>query len=97
MTFLIILVISLTIWTFLLLYIKKEARSLLFKYGSPLPWIKSNSIIMMIRRLRELERQGIVENDDIGECRFIILTLKCTLIFFPTVMIVTFVISLIIT
>lgn len=62
-----------------------------------MPWIRSNSVIMMIRRLRELERQGVVENDDIGECRFIILTLKCTLIFFPIVMIVTFVISLIIT
>jgi hypothetical protein len=93
MTFLVIFVVFLTIWMLSLLYTKKEARLLLCKYGNPLPWIRSNSIFLMMHRLRELKKKGVIENDDISEYRFIMCTLKWTLILFPVVMIIMLIIS----
>lgn len=84
----IVLLIFLVVWVSLVMFAKQEAKSLLSKCGAPLPWIRSNSIIMMVRKLQELKEKGIIEEkEDVGECKFIIFILKGTLIIFPIIMI----------
>ena len=84
----IVLLIFLVVWGSLVMFAKQEAKSLLSKCGAPLPWIRSNSIIMMVRKLQELKEKGIIEErEDVGECKFIIFILKGTLIIFPIIMI----------
>lgn len=78
------------VWISLIIYAKQEAKSLLSKYGTPLPWIRSNSIILMIRKLQQLKGKGIIEEkEDVGECKFVVFILKGTLIIFPIIMILT--------
>lgn len=97
MTFFVVLLVFLVAWIVLVTYAKQEAKSLLSKYGTPLPWSRSNSIIQMVRKLQELKEKGIIEEkEDVGECKFIVLVLKGTLIMFPIVMILVFVASIMI-
>ena len=66
------------------------SKSLLSKYGTPLPWIRSNSIILMFRKLQELKEKGFIEEkEEVRECQFIAFILKSTLIIFPIIMILT--------
>ncbi len=88
MVIFIVLLGSLVVLISLVIFAKQEAKSLLSKCGAPLPWIRSNSIIMMVRKLQELKEKGIIEErEDVGECKFIIFILKGTLIIFPIIMI----------
>ena len=90
MIFFIILLGFLVVWISLVIFAKKEAKSLLSKYGTPLPWIRSNSIILMVRKLQELKEKGFIEEkEDVGESKFIVFILKGTLIIFPIIMILT--------
>ena len=88
MVFFIILLGSLVVLISLVIFAKQEAKSLLSKYGTPLPWIRSNSIILMVRKLQELKEKGLIEEkEDVEEIKFIVFILKGTLIFFPIIMI----------
>lgn len=86
----IVLLVFLGVWISLVIYAKQEAKSILSKCGTPLPWIRSNNIIIMVRKLQQLKEQGIIEEkEDVGECKFVIFILKGTLILFPIIMILT--------
>ena len=88
MIFFVILLVFLVVWFTILLFVKQEARALISKYSTPLPWIRSNSIIMMIRKLQELKVKGLIEEKEDGrDCNIILWVLKGTLIIFPIVMI----------
>lgn len=90
MVIFIVLLGSLVVLISLVIFAKQEAKSLLSKYGTPLPWIRSNSIILMVRKLQELKEKGLIEGkEDVGETKFIVFILKGTLIFFPIIMILT--------
>ena len=91
MNFLIIILIIFAIWMSLVIYAKQEAKSLLSKYDAPLPLVKSNSIVSMIRKLRKLLEQRTIGKEDVGECKFIMAILKWTFVVFPTVMILVIV------
>ena len=68
----IVLLIFLVVWVPLVMFAKQEAKSLLSKCGAPLPWIRSNSIIMVCK-LQELKEKGIIEEkEDVGECKFVV-------------------------
>ena len=58
----IVLLIFLVVWVSLVMFAKQEAKSLLSKCGAPLPWIRSNSIIMMVRKLQELKEKLLTKN-----------------------------------
>jgi len=88
-----IFIFLLVIWTVLVIFSKQEAKSILDKYGKSLPWIKSNSIIVMISKLRELKEQKILNDDDVGECDFLITILKGTFLVFPFFFILMILIS----
>lgn len=90
MVIFIVLLGSLVVLISLVIFAKQEAKSLLSKYGTPLPWIRSNSIILMVRKLQELKEKGLIEGkEDVGETKFIVFILKGTLIFSPIIMILT--------
>lgn len=90
MIFFVVLLVFLVIWFSLVIFAKQEAKSLLSKYGTPLPWIRSNSIILMFRKLQELKEKGFIEEkEEVRECQFIAFILKSTLIIFPIIMILT--------
>ncbi len=95
MVFFIVLLVFLVFWISLVIFAKQEAKALLSKYDTSLPWIRSNSIILMVRKLQEIKEKGIIgEKDDVGECKFIIFILKGTLIIFPIIIILTIIATL---
>ena len=90
MIYFVVLLVFLVVWISLVIFAKQEAKSLLSKYGTPLPWIRSNSIILMVRKLQEIKEKGFIEEvEDAGKCKFIVFILKGTLIVFPIIMILT--------
>lgn len=95
MFFFIVLLVSLVVLISLVIFAKQEAKSLLSKYGTPLPWISSHSILLMVRKLQELKEKGLIEGEeDVGETKFIVFILKGTLIIFPIIMILTIIATL---
>ena len=83
------------IWMALVVYAKQEAKSLFNKYGTPLSWVSSNSVVSILRKLKELKNRGDFDKDDTIECKFITIVLKSIFIIFPIFMILTLVIPLI--
>ena len=95
MIFFVVLLFFLVVWVSLVILAKQEAKSLLCKYGTPLPWIRSNSIVLMVRKLQELNETGTIEDkEDVGKNKFIVFVLKNTLIIFPIIMILTIIATL---
>ena len=94
MTFFVVLLFFVVIWMSLVIFAKQEAKALLRKYDSPLPWIKSNDIILMIRKLREINEKGIVQKEDVKDCKQIIAFLKSSLLMVPILMVLIIAITL---
>ena len=82
----VVTIVFLALWMALVLFAMSEARSMLSKYDNPLPWIHSRSITSAVRNLREIKDKGVVEKEDVGEYKFIMIILKGTFIVFPLCM-----------
>ena len=87
--------VILIVWISLFCFSKINAKSLLCKYNHELPKHKTNSVIYTVYRLKELKRNGLIKEGDLDECIFIIRILLASLIFFPIMMILLIVITLI--
>jgi hypothetical protein len=94
MTFFVVLLFFVVIWMSLVIFAKQEAKTLLSKYDTPLPRIKSNDIILMIRKLREINEKGIIQKEDAKDCKRIIAFLKGSLLMVPILMVLIVAVTL---
>lgn len=91
----VVTIVFLALWMALVLFAMSEARSMLSKYDNPLPWIHSRSITSAVRNLREIKDKGVVEKEDVGEYKFIMIILKGTFIVLPLCMLLFLVLFLV--
>lgn len=82
-----VLLVFLAIWGAILVFAKKEAKQLLSKYAESLTWVESNNVIIMLRRLRWLFEQNIIEDSDIGLYHSVTKILAFSLYSIPLLMI----------
>lgn len=86
-----VLVILFVIFIIATITAKQEAKKLLEKYGEPLSWVSLNDIIMMISKLRKIDRRKI-EEEDVVKYKFVVIILKVVLIIIPIVIVASMVV-----
>lgn len=70
-----------------MVYAKQEAKTILYKYDIQLSQFDSNDIILIIRKMREIYKKGIIRKEDIKESKRIMAFLKESLLMVPILMI----------